>query len=68
MGTAFAAAIPLLGNGTENQMTTVITPVDDATRRRNRRVGLLLGVFAVAVFLSSVPFWQKLVQAALDAQ
>jgi len=49
-------------------MTTVITPVDDATRRRNRRVGLLLGVFAVAVFLSSVPFWQKLVQAALDAQ
>jgi hypothetical protein len=42
--------------------------VDPATRRRNRRTALLLGIFAVLVFFSSVPFWQNLVQTALNAR
>ncbi len=43
-------------------------PVDDATRRRNRRTAILLGIFVVLVFFSSVPFWQNLVQTALNAR
>ena len=43
-------------------------PVDPATRRRNRRTAILLGIFAVLVFFSSVPFWQNLVQTALNAR
>lgn len=42
--------------------------VDQTTRRKNRRTALLLGIFAVLVFLSSVPFWQNLVQQALNAR
>ncbi|MDX1592695.1 MAG: hypothetical protein R3298_00510 [Gammaproteobacteria bacterium] len=42
-------------------------PVDDATRRRNRRTALLLGAFAIVVFFSSVPFWKNLIQTALNA-
>ena len=50
-------------------MSTVAAPqVDETTRRRNRRTALLLGIFAVLVFFSSVPFWQNLVQTALNAR
>ena len=42
--------------------------LDPATRRKNRRTAILLGVFAVLVFFSSVPFWQNLVQTALNAR
>ncbi len=49
-------------------MTAMARPVDDATRRRNRRTAILLGIFVVLVFFSSVPFWQNLVQTALNAR
>ena len=42
--------------------------VDEATRRKNRRTAIVLGIFVVLVFLSSVPFWQNLVQTALNAR
>jgi hypothetical protein len=42
--------------------------VDPATRRRKCRTALMLGIFAVLVFFSSVPFWQNLVQTALNAR
>ena len=42
--------------------------VDPATRRKNRRTAILLGIIVVVVFFSSVPFWQNLVQTALNAR
>ena len=42
--------------------------VDPTTRRKIRSTAILLGVFAVLVFFSSVPFWQNLVQTALNAR
>ncbi len=42
--------------------------LDPATRRRNRRTAILLGIFVVLVFFSSVNFWQNLLQTALNAR
>lgn len=50
-------------------MSVVTThQVDPATRRKNRRTAILLGIIVVVVFFSSVPFWQNLVQTALNAR
>ena len=69
MGAVVAAAVPLVGNGAAGQVSAVTAnQVDPTTRRKNRRTAILLGVFAVLVFFSSVPFWQNLVQTALNAR